>query len=46
VASPWLIPQDREVARVTELWRVHGESLIFFGSIPQVLVLHLVNSGE
>lgn len=29
VALSWLIPQDGNVARVTGLWRVHGESLIF-----------------
>ena len=27
VALSWLIPQDGNVARVTGLWRVHGESL-------------------
>jgi hypothetical protein len=46
VASPWLIPQDREVARVTELWRVHGESLYLEGSIPEQPRLHLLDLGE
>jgi hypothetical protein len=27
VALTWLIPQDGNVARVTGLWRVHGEPL-------------------